>query len=344
MSARLARSLTRIPPGSWTVVMGCGIVSIDLLSIGQRLASAILLWFAVAVWLVLVLRLLSSADRLRTEPRSVAILGSVAGTAVLGARFAAQGDNLVPATLLGLAATSFAFLAVPVLRHWIRPATGTSFVLSVALQGIAVLAATVAASYHARWLLAFAGLASLAGLVSYAVIARQFNLHEIAAGVGDQWVAGGALAISTLALGKITASAAVLGVGGLGVGGLGVGGLGVATATHDELVDVTLALWCLAMAWLVVLIIAELARPRLGYDVRRWATVFPVGMYAACAFSTGQLTGITAITDFARIWTLVAAAVTLVVLAGLLRRARFRDHAPHDDHGNEQRDPPVELP
>jgi tellurite resistance protein TehA-like permease len=339
MSARLARSLARIPPGSWAVVMGCGIVSIDLLTIGQSIASAILAWSAVAVWLVLALRLLSSAERLRSEPRSVAILGSVAGTAVLGARFAAQADKLVPAILLGLAAASFALLAVPVLRHWIRPATGTSFVLSVALEGIAVLAAIVAASYQARWLLAFAGLASLAGLVSYAVIACQFDRHEIAAGVGDQWVAGGALAISTLALGKITASAAVL-----GVGGHGVGGHGVATAAHDELVDATLALWCLAMAWLVVLITAELARPRLSYDVRRWATVFPVGMYAACAFSTGQLTGITAIIDFARIWTLVAAAVTLVVLAGLLRRAGLRDHAPHDDHGNEQHDPPVELP
>jgi tellurite resistance protein TehA-like permease len=118
----------------------------------------------------------------------------------------------------------------------------------------------------------------------------------------------------------------------------------VASAAQDGLTDATLALWCLAMIWLVILVAAEVARPRLSYDVRRWATVFPVGTYAACALRTGQLTGITAITEFARIWTLVAAAVTLIVFAGLLRRAGFRDHAPHDDHGNEQRDPPVELP
>jgi hypothetical protein len=31
------------------------------------------------------------------------------------------------------------------------------------------------------------------------------------------------------------------------------------------------------------LIISEIIRPRLSYDVRRWATVFPFGMYAACS-------------------------------------------------------------
>lgn len=38
------------------------------------------------------------------------------------------------------------------------------------------------------------------------------------------------------------------------------------------------------MLWLPVLLLAEMLRPRLGYDVRRWSTGFPVGMYAACSF------------------------------------------------------------
>ena len=46
-------------------------------------------------------------------------------------------------------------------------------------------------------------------------------------------------------------------------------------------------------------------------------------MYAACSFAVGQVTGVTGITGFAQVWTWIAFTVTLVVLAGLLRRARY---------------------
>ena len=48
-------------------------------------------------------------------------------------------------------------------------------------------------------------------------------------------------------------------------------------------------------------------------------------MYAACSFAVGQVTGVTGvtgITGFAQVWTWVAVTVTVVVLAGLSRRAR----------------------
>ena len=64
-----------------------------------------------------------------------------------------------------------------------------------------------------------------------------------------------------------------------------------------------LVLWCLAMLWPGPLIAAEALRPRLSYDVQRWATVFPLGMYAACSFAVGQVTGITRIVVSARVWT-----------------------------------------
>ena len=53
--------------------------------------------------------------------------------------------------------------------------------------------------------------------------------------------------------------------------------------------------------------------------MRRWATVFPLGMYAACSFTVGRVTGLTGITSFGQVWTWVAFAATLVVLAGLFR-------------------------
>jgi hypothetical protein len=42
-------------------------------------------------------------------------------------------------------------------------------------------------------------------------------------------------------------------------------------------------------------------------------------MYAACSFATGQVTGITGIAGFGRVWTWVAFPVSLLVLAGLFR-------------------------
>jgi hypothetical protein len=300
--------LARIPAGAWAIVMGCGIVSVDLFTIGQSILSDALFWLAVAVWLLLTVRLLSSVERIRQEFRAPAILGGVAGTAVLGARFAAQNDDVVAAALLALAALWLAAALPPVLGHWQSPVTGTSYLLSVATQGVAVLGAAVAAvatASQAGWLLDAALVTSAAGLAGYLVITWQFDRGELGAGAGDQWVAGGALAIGTLAAGKITLSATTL-----------------STYPHwrGALADTTLALWCAAMAWLIVLIASEFIKPRFRYDVRRWATVFPVGMFAACSFAAGQTSGIGGITDFARAWTWVAVAVTLVVLSGLARR------------------------
>ncbi|HUC56905.1 MAG TPA: tellurite resistance/C4-dicarboxylate transporter family protein [Streptosporangiaceae bacterium] len=291
-------------PGSWAVVMGCGIVSADLFTIGQVILSDVLLWFAVAAWLLLAVRLLSSAGLIRQEFKSPAILGGVAGTAVLGARFAVQGDRLAAAVLLGLAALWGAVALVPVLRDWQGPVTGTSFLVSVAISGLAGLSATVALLDEARWLLGVAVVVSAFGLVSYGIIAWRFDRGELGSAAGDHWVAGGALAIATLAVGKITLSATAL---------------SAYQDWHGALADLTLALWCVAMAWLVVLIGSEIARPRFRYDVRRWATVFPVGMFGACSFAVGETSGIRGITDFARAWTWVALTVTVVVLAGLAR-------------------------
>ena len=81
----------------------------------------------------------------------------------------------------------------------------------------------------------------------------------------------------------------------------------------------SLGLWALTVLWLPVLLLAEALRPRPGYDVRRWSTVFPVGMYAACGFVVGQAAHASAITSFARAWVWVALVLWLIVLAAMLR-------------------------
>lgn len=288
------------------MAMGCGIVSIDLLVAGQPVLSAILFWLAVAVWVVLAVRWISAPDCAGREFMSPAALGSVAATSVLGARVAGQGDSAAAAVLLGLALAVLGVMLWPVLRHWTTPTVGGSFLITVAVEGVAGLAAVLAATYRVDWLL-YAGTVLFAGgLVGYAVVLWRFDFVSVGTGAGDQWVAGGALAISTLTAAKIAASAATLRAFGGGW-----------PAVLD---DMALALWCGAMAWLIPLVASEFIRPRFRYHVLRWATVFPVGMYAACSFAVGQVTGIGGITDFARLWTPVAVVVTVVVLIGLARR------------------------
>lgn len=300
----MKRVLDEIPPASWAVVMGAGIVSIDLYSDHQPVLSAIMFWFAAAVWLVLVVRLAYRRDRFVREASSPAAFTGVAGTAVLGTRFALQDYHAAAAVLLAVSGVWWALLIVPVLRHWKTPTVGLSFVLSVAAEGLAVLAATLAVSYRAGWLLTAAVAALLVGLASYVFTAARFDLRELVNGHGDEWVAGGALAISTLAAGMVTEAG---------------GTLRQFSEQHSALATGTLVLWCLAMAWLPPLVAAEVLRPRLGYDVRRWATVFPLGMYAACSFAAGHVIGIAGITDFGQVWTWVAFTASLLALAGLLR-------------------------
>jgi tellurite resistance protein TehA-like permease len=308
--ARRHQVLDAVPPASGTVVMGCGILSVDLYSVGQPDEAAILLWLAAGTWLflaaVLALRVLHEPGRFAREATTPAALTGVAGTGVLGTAFAVHGYYPVAAVMLGLAGVSWALLLIPVLRHWEAPVAGVSFLPTVATEGLAVLGATLAARYGAAWLLITASAALILGLAFYIVVVTRFALRQLLTGRGDQWVAGGALAISALACVKfIKADDA----------------LGRLTWMHGFLDVAALVLWCLAMLWLGPLIAAEALRPRLSYDVQRWATVFPLGMYAACSFAVGQVTGITGIGIFARVWTWLAVAVSLFVLAGLIRRS-----------------------
>jgi tellurite resistance protein TehA-like permease len=174
----------------------------------------------------------------------------------------------------------------------------------VATDGLALLSATLAGAFRAGWLVAPAALLLLLALALYGFTLARFDLRQLISGHGDHWIAGGALAIAALSAGKVTEAARTL---------------DRLRHLQQILGPSTFVLWCLAMVWLPVLIVSEVVRPRLGYDVRRWATVFPFGMYAACSFTVGQVTGVSGIISFGGVWTWVASAVALVVFAGLFR-------------------------
>ncbi len=307
----LERILGAIPPASGAVVMGTGIVSIGLSLDGHETISRALLVLDAVIWMALAALLPARAARDRArclnDVRTPAALTSVAGTAVLGTRLVLVGWNWAGAALLVTALVLWVALLGPVLSSWVTPTVGVSLLLTVSTESLAVLSAALAPHERARWLLDLGLALLLLGLGFYAFVISRFDIHQLTVGRGDHWITGGALAISTLAAGRITLAAK---------------SLHTLSGITETLKVVSLALWALTIAWLPVLLAAEMLRPRLRYDVRRWSTVFPVGMYAACSFIVGSAGRTPAITDFARVWVWAGVAVWLVAFLAMLRRGR----------------------
>lgn len=306
----LNRLLDEIPPASGAVVMGTGIVSVGLLLDGRQVLSTILLVLDAMIWIALAVllpaRALRDGRQFAVDLRHPTALTSIAGTAVLGTRLTLAGWDWAGVALLIIAVLIWVPLVPHVLRHWQTPTIGASFILTVATDSLALLAATLAYADRVGWLV-YAALVVLGlGLCFYVFVLSRFQFRQLAIGVGDHWVTGGALAISTLAAGRIALAAER-------TGSLAGG--------RQALQTTALVLWCLTMVWLPVLVAAEILRPRLHYTVRRWSTVFPVGMYAACSFIVGAVAKVAGITTFAQVWVWIGLAVWLLVFAAMVRRA-----------------------
>jgi tellurite resistance protein TehA-like permease len=291
--------------------MGTGIVAIALWLDRQETFSRILLVLAAIMWLVLAVlapvRAIRDRDRFWAEVRMPVALSVVAGTTTLGTGLTTiLGWRWAAIALLAIALLLWLALLIPVLRSWKTPTIGASLLLAVSTESLAELAATLASGEHAQWLLVSALLLFVLGLCFYVFVMSGFDPRQLGTGRGDHWIAGGALAISALAAGKITAGAKALSV-------LGSGG--------GFLEDLAVVLWVLAILWLPLLLAAEVLRPRLRYDVRRWSTVFPIGMYAVSSLVVGAVASAGAITSFARVWVWVAAAVWTIVFVAMVRHA-----------------------
>ncbi|MDA3649447.1 tellurite resistance/C4-dicarboxylate transporter family protein [Saccharopolyspora indica] len=253
--------------------MGIGIVSVAAQLAGDAVLSWALLALAGAVWVLLGLsfltRLASDAPAWRAEAARPGALTGVAATGVLGVGLAQHGWPTASWVLLAVAVVLWAALLPRVLRNLCSPAVGSSFLLCVSTQSLAVLAAKLAVG--AAWVLPLAAAADVLGLGLYVFVLSRFDFRQLVRGSGDHWIAGGALAISTVAT---TALAAALPPGAAGAAGAGA-----------------IVLWAITAAWYVVLAVLELFAPRLRYDFRRWATVFPLGMTCTATFGLAAATG-----------------------------------------------------
>ncbi|MET9699796.1 tellurite resistance/C4-dicarboxylate transporter family protein [Streptomyces sp. NPDC006529] len=293
-----------LPPAAGAAVMAAGIISVGLHLIGREAASLAALAVAAVLWLVLAtdfaLRLFGDRGRFRSEADTPAALTAVAATSVLGARLSALGLRAVAAALLVLAVLLWPALMAGVLRHWRRGAPGAAFLVCVATQALSVLAAVVAADSGRDWL-AWAALGAFClGQLLYAEALVRFDFREVARGAGDHWIAGGALAVCALSAAHLTASPVW-------------GGW-----AHTALRTATLVTLALALAWYAVLLTAELVRPRPRYDIRRWATVFPLGMTAAACLSAAGPTGVGWLRPLGEVLLWIALAAWLLTFAALV--------------------------
>ncbi|MDH6607849.1 tellurite resistance protein TehA-like permease [Streptomyces sp. SAI-208] len=312
---------TQRPPAAGAAVMATGIISVGLHLSGHETLSRVTLVLACAAWLGLaaefVSRLLRERARWVADAGTPGALTAVAATTVLGAGLSVLGRQTLAEALLALSALLRPPLIVLVVGHWKRRMPGGVFLCCVATQGLAVLGATLAAAESAAWLAHTALVLFWLGLVLYGVALFHFDLRQVLRGPGDQWIAGGALAISALAGSKlIAADSARLYL-------WNDDDLGVLRA-------VTVALLVLDLAWYAVLLAAECVRPRLRYDVRRWATVFPMGMTAAATLSVAAAVDIPWLRTPGEVLLWISVAAWLAVAAGAVdsARAALRSTAP----------------
>ncbi|WP_330261271.1 tellurite resistance/C4-dicarboxylate transporter family protein [Streptomyces sp. NBC_00539] len=299
------RRWTGLPPAAGAAVMASGIISVGLSLTGHDLLSLVALAVAGALWLVLAAdfatRLVGDRGRFRAEADTPPALNAVAATTVLGARLSQLGWQGAAALLLALAAALWPGLLYAVLRHWPRHRLpGTAFLVCVATQGLAVLAAELSDADHRTWLGRAALVCFALGLLLYAAALARFDLREVTGGAGDHWVAGGALSISALAGSKLTASPEWTGAG------------------HDALRSLTLVALCASLAWYAVLLTAELRSPRPGYDIRRWSTVFPLGMTATACLSAAAPTGAGWLRPVGEVLLWIAVAAWILTFAAFL--------------------------
>ncbi|MFJ6793281.1 tellurite resistance/C4-dicarboxylate transporter family protein [Streptomyces sp. NPDC091268] len=297
-----------LPPAAGAAVMAAGIISIGLHLIGRDLLSLVALAGAGALWILLAAdfgnRLIRDRGRFRAEADTPAALTAVAATTVLGARLSLLGHQQAAAALLAVAAALWPGLLIGVLRHWRRRMPGSAFLVCVATQGLAVLAGALAAATGREWLARAALAAFVLGLLLYAEALVRFDFREVLTGAGDHWVAGGALAICSLAGSKLTASPVWTG------------------SAHTALRTATLVPLALGLVWYAALLAAELLRPRPGYDIRRWATVFPLGMTATACLSAAGPTGVDPLRPLGEVLLWVSVAAWLLTFAALVTTGR----------------------
>lgn len=268
----------------------------------------------IALGVALFARLLGDRSGWMADASTPASLTGVAATAVIGSRLVPLGRTGTAWALLVVAALLWLVLLPLVLRHWQVPTVGAGFLICVATEGLAVLAGELGAVTGSRPVLVAGLVAFFLGLVLYGTVVARFDWRQLVVGAGDHWVLAGALAITSLAAAELVRADT---------------GRVLLAGDRQPLRVLALAVWAAALAGYALLAACELRRPRLRYDVRRWATVFPMGMTAAASIAVGRAEALPALSVVGRVllWPALVAWL-LTAVAATRHRLAARDHPP----------------
>jgi tellurite resistance protein TehA-like permease len=325
--------VSTLNPGYFALVMGTGIVSVGMEHHGQLLVSAALMWLAAAAYVVLVAlhawRISAFRAGVRsdiTDPRrAFGFFTFVAGTDVLGTRFAIAGYNGAALALLAVGAVSWLVLGyvVPwtaVLGRSDRPvvaaANGTWFIWVVASQSIAVLAAALEPTMAGgrRELALLAVFSWSVGVFLYAAagtfVAARLMLYPLTPAdlTPPYWVAMGATAITVLAGARIVQMADAP----------------MVSATRGLIAGASVVFWAFG-TWLIPALVAagwwrhKVHRIPLRYEASWWSIVFPLGMYGVAGHYLGRADDLPIVRAIGGNETWVALAVWVCVFVAMLR-------------------------
>ncbi|MFD0008578.1 hypothetical protein ACFVJ4_40255 [Streptomyces sp. NPDC127178] len=294
------------PPAAGAAVLATGLLSVGLQAAGVQMLSRVALVLAWIAWAALVadvaLRLLGQRHLPSTYSARTGAFTAVTATTVLGTRIAMLGRPSVAEALLALAVLLWVVVMIVAVRHrrrrWTQGALG-----AMATQGLAVLAATLAAAEQKAWLAHSALVLFWLALVLGGRALARLDARQVREGAGEQWIAAGLVAVSAWA----------------GATLLIADGTGMHLWNDDDrgvLRVVTVGLLVLTSVFFLALLAAEAARPRPHYDVRRWATVFSVGMTAAALLSAATALDVSWLRQMGLVLLWTAVAAWLAVAAG----------------------------
>ncbi|MFJ3222815.1 DUF488 family protein [Streptomyces sp. NPDC086783] len=329
--AAVSSALADLNAGALAFVMGTGIVSTALSSIGAHTASAVLLVVALAGFAVLIpaygWRLLHHRERFVTDflgPRSFAFLTVAISSNVLAARLVLDGHTAAAGAFLAFGTLAWLLLdyGIPLalitsVRRGpsIDQVNGTWFLWAVGSESVALAAASLGRTTTGHLLPVLAGVGWAIGLVQYlltaAVVLARLLVRPVQAKglMTSVWIFMGAAALCVLA----------------GVRLLELPPSGTLPA-RPVVLGASVVLWSFS-TWLIPLLLAlgvwrhAVRRIPLRYELGWWNLVFPIGMYAAATYALGRATHTSWLATMGRWEVWVAGGVWVVAFIAMLATA-----------------------
>lgn len=332
LAARAEQALAGLAPGYFALVMGTGIVSIGLRTVGVDTAALVLLVLAALGGAVLAalyaLRWVRHRERMRADAKNptsaFGFFTIVAAASVVAVGLQQEGLGTLSVVLLGLGAAIWVVLGYvlpwqvlmtrdgePILAR----TNGSWFIWSVASQSLAVGLSGLAPA-SPTWAAVLGMLTVLAwsvGTILYVGIAVLVILRVVHHGITPQqfeptyWVAMGALAIAVVA----------------GAGIYAMGPVPMVDAARGLIGGTVVIFWCFAL-WLYPLLAGAglwrhlIHRVPLRYTPSLWSIVFPLGMFAVASLRLGRVEHLPLVEGIGVAGLVLAVLAWVAVMAGLV--------------------------